>query len=115
MLLELDGRRLAIATPGADGQVQTLVQLTRALVDAGIAIPDALAAPRWRSVRGRLAVEASFDADLLAGLAGRGHELAPRADGDMLFGAAAVAGAGAAGGAVLCAADPRREMWAAVR
>jgi gamma-glutamyltranspeptidase / glutathione hydrolase len=115
MLLELDGRRLAIATPGADGQVQTLVQLTRALVDAGTAIPDALAAPRWRSVKGRLAVEASFDADLLAGLAGRGHEVAPRADGDMLFGAAAVAGAGAAGGAVLCAADPRREMWAAVR
>ena len=115
MLLELDGRRLAIATPGADGQVQTLVQLTRALVDAGAGIAEALHAPRWRSVKGRLAVEASFEKDVLAALAARGHDVAPRPDGDMLFGAAAVTGVADGGGAVLCAADPRRETWAAVR
>ena len=47
---------------------------------------------------------------MLAALAARGHDVAPRPDGDMLFGAAAVAGvADGGGGAVLCAADPRRE------
>ncbi len=114
MLVELDGRRLALATPGADGQVQTLVQLVRRLVEAGATLPGALEAPRWRAVRGRLLVEASFDPALRDGLAALGHAVEERPDGDLLFGAAAAAGADGAGG-VLAAADPRRETWACVR
>jgi gamma-glutamyltranspeptidase/glutathione hydrolase len=115
MLLELDGRRMAVSTPGADGQVQILVQLTRALVDAGLDLPQALHAPRWRSAQGRLYAERSFDPDVLAGLAALGHDIVTTADGDMLLGAAAVSGVSSADGTVLCAADPRREVWAAVR
>jgi gamma-glutamyltranspeptidase / glutathione hydrolase len=114
MLLELDGRRLALATPGADGQVQTLVQLVRRLEAGGMGPSEALALPRWRAVGGRLAVEASFDASLREGLAALGHSIDMRPDGDMLFGAAALAGHGRDDG-VVAAADPRRETWAAVR
>ena len=114
MLLELDGRRVALATPGADGQVQTLVQIIRRLNDAGAGLSAALHAPRWRAVDGRLAVEASFHADVVDGLVARGHLVDRRPDGDPLFGGAAAAGLGAGGG-VLCASDPRREVWAAVR
>jgi gamma-glutamyltranspeptidase / glutathione hydrolase len=113
MLLELDGRRLALATPGADGQVQTLVQLVR-LMTAGAAPPEALHAPRWRAAHGRLLVEASLDPALRDGLAALGHDIEVRPDGDMLFGAAAIAGRDPADGA-LAASDPRRETWAAVR
>jgi len=114
MLLELDGRRMALATPGADGQVQTLVQIIRQLNDAGAGISAALHAPRWRAVEGRLAVEASFHVNLVDGLVARGHLVDRRPDGDPLFGSAAVAGVDVEGG-VVCASDPRREVWAAVR
>jgi gamma-glutamyltranspeptidase / glutathione hydrolase len=114
MLVEIDGRRLAIATPGADGQVQTLVQLVRLLAEAGAGLPEALHAPRWRAVRGRLLVEASFDPAIRDGLAALGHDVDTRPDGHMLFGAAAIAGRDPAGG-VLAASDPRRETWAAAR
>lgn len=114
MLLESDGRRVALATPGADGQVQTLVQIIRRLIDVDLGLSAALHAPRWRAVRGRLAFEASFDADVVAGLVARGHLVDRRPDGDPLFGGATAAGLGAGGG-VICASDPRREVWAAVR
>ena len=113
MLLDLDARPLAVATPGADGQVQILVQLVRLLAEAGAGIPEALQAPRWRSVRGRLLVEASLDAGVRDGLAARGHDLLVRPDGAMAFGAAAIAGLDADG--LVAGADPRRETWAAVR
>lgn len=114
MLLELGGRRLALAKPGADGQVQTLVQLVRRLEAGGTGLSEVLAVPRWRAVRGRLVLEASFDGSVREGLAALGHRIDTCPDGDMLFGAAALAGHGRDDG-VVAAADPRRETWAAVR
>jgi gamma-glutamyltranspeptidase/glutathione hydrolase len=114
MLLELDGHCLALATPGADGQVQTLVQVVRRLVDIDATLSEALHAPRWRAVQGRLAIEAAFDPRLREALAARGHVLNIHPDGDPLFGAAAATGSDGVAG-VLCASDPRREVWAAVR
>ncbi|MEO8967619.1 MAG: gamma-glutamyltransferase [Solirubrobacteraceae bacterium] len=114
MLLELDGRRLALATPGADGQVQTLVQITRLLADAGAGLSEALAVPRWRAVAGRLEVEDSCDAGVIRALAARGHVTDRQPDGHPLFGGVAAAGIERDGGTV-CAADPRGEVWAAVR
>jgi gamma-glutamyltranspeptidase/glutathione hydrolase len=114
LLLELNGRRLAVATPGADGQVQTLVQIVRLLNDAATGLSEALHAPRWRAVEGRLAVEASVKEDIVAGLRARGHLVEGYPDGDSLFGAVAAAGVDS-DGAVVCASDPRREVWAAVR
>lgn len=114
LLLELEGRRLALATPGADGQVQTLVQIIRLLTDAGAGISEALHTPRWRAVQERVVVEASFPGAVVDSLVARGHAVSAAPDGDPLFGAAAAAGIDADGG-LLCAPDPRREVWAAVR
>jgi gamma-glutamyltranspeptidase / glutathione hydrolase len=109
-----DGRRVfALATPGADGQVQVLVQLIEAIVREGRAFPEALEAPRWRSVDGRLAIEEGFDPARARALAERGHELWWLPAGDSLFGACAVAGFDRETGKLLAAADPRREVSAA--
>lgn len=114
MLVELDGRCLALATPGADGQVQTLVQIVRRLVDTETGLSEALALPRWRAVAGRLAIETGFDPEVRQALVARGHAVDVHCDGHPLFGAAAAAGTDGGTG-VLCASDPRREVWAAVR
>lgn len=114
MLLELDRRCVALATPGADGQVQTLVQLVRRLVDTDTGLSEALHLPRWRAVAGRLAIEMSFDPKVRQTLVARGHAVDVHDDGNPLFGAVAAAGTDGATG-VVCASDPRREVWAAVR
>jgi gamma-glutamyltranspeptidase/glutathione hydrolase len=113
-LLEHAGRLLALATPGADGQVQTLLQVVDALVTEGASLPDVLRRPRWRSQEARVLVEASFPEALAHTLAARGHEIERLPDGDGLFGAVAVAGVEGGDGTVLAAADPRRETWAGV-
>lgn len=84
-----DGSALAMATPGADGQVQTLLQVLAAL-RAGTPLQDAVAAPRWRSEEGLLLVEHGHRA--VADLAGRGHRTQERPRGDDLFGAVVAAG-----------------------
>ncbi|MEA2270061.1 MAG: gamma-glutamyltranspeptidase / glutathione hydrolase [Solirubrobacteraceae bacterium] len=114
-VLETGDRVMALATPGADGQVQTLVQLTDRIVGDGEPLGSALAAPRWRSIERHLAVEGGFDAELAAALARRGHEVVLEPPGDALFGAACVAGVDTAAGTLFAAADGRRETWAAVR
>ncbi len=96
----------AIATPGADGQVQTLLQVLTRVRFAGASLADAVAAPRWRSVASRLHVEASFpDAD---GLRARGHDVVTVDDGDGLFGA--VVSASVTGTSVEAVGDWRRDV-----
>ena len=49
----VDGERIfALSTPGADGQVQTLVQTIDAIADRRRQLPEALDRPRWRSNEG---------------------------------------------------------------
>jgi gamma-glutamyltranspeptidase/glutathione hydrolase len=101
---------LALATPGADGQVQTLLQVIAAIFAGGSDIAAAMAAPRWRSEDGAILIEASHAGqDRLAAL---GHELRVLPDGDMRFGA--VVAAGSIGGVPVAAADWRRQTWAGV-
>ena len=104
---------LALATPGADGQVQILVQVIEAMLRQRIPVTEALDAPRWRSIEGRLALEAGFDRAVAKSLSDRGHALSWLPAGDALFGACAVAGFDAATGTPFAAADPRREASAA--
>jgi gamma-glutamyltranspeptidase/glutathione hydrolase len=68
-------RTFALATPGADGQVQTLVQLIDAIATDGARINHALERPRWRSGNGQLLIEADYDADVAQELERRGHDL----------------------------------------
>jgi gamma-glutamyltranspeptidase/glutathione hydrolase len=102
----------ALATPGADGQVQTLVQAIDALAD-GEKLPRVLDRPRWRSSDGRLLIEEDYDAEALDELERRGHELVRLAPGAPAFGAVVAAGIDEATGTVFAASDPRGGAWAA--
>lgn len=81
---------LGIATPGADGQVQTLLQVLAARDIAGVPLPDAVGALRWRSQDGDLLIEEGHPrADALAD---RGHRIVTVTPGADVFGAVVAAG-----------------------
>ena len=111
LLVDRNGDPLALATPGADGQVQTLLQVLVRLCVEGTTLDDALAALRWRSENGRLLVERGHPAS--AGLTLLGHFLDERHSGDPIFGA--VVAAGLREGELIASADPRRNVTREVR
>lgn len=81
---------MALATPGADGQVQTLLQVLVAITRENVDLAQAIARPRWRSEDGLLLIEQSHaGADRLTTL---GHRVKPLPDGDIRFGAIVCAG-----------------------
>jgi gamma-glutamyltranspeptidase / glutathione hydrolase len=81
---------MALATPGADGQVQTLLQVLVAIIRENADLARAIAKPRWRSENGALLIEQSHASiDRLSAL---GHRVMPIADGDVRFGAVVCAG-----------------------
>ena len=80
-ILEHAGTTFALATPGADGQVQVIAQLIAEMVDHGTAPNQALSLPRWRSVEGRLHVERGFPEEVLADLDQRGHVIVTERSG----------------------------------
>jgi gamma-glutamyltranspeptidase/glutathione hydrolase len=101
---------LALATPGADGQVQTLLQVLIAIQLEGSDLARAIARPRWRSENGRLLIEQSHEgAEQLRSL---GHRLEPLPDGEVRFGALVCAGY--VEEQPIAAADWRRETAAGV-
>lgn len=102
LLTSAGGTVLALATPGADGQIQTLLQVLSAADSGNLA--EALAAPRWRSENTRLLVESDHPA--LQRLRELGHAVEPRRPGDDVFGAVVAAGIDA--GTPFAAADWRR-------
>ena len=107
-LLVRDAGVCALATPGADGQIQTLLQIiARMAGSAPMELAHSIAAPRWRSEDGKLLIEASHPAR--EDLAGRGHRVVVRDDGDMCFGG--VVAAGLERGLPFAASDWRREVW----
>ncbi|MFL5799628.1 MAG: gamma-glutamyltransferase [Actinomycetota bacterium] len=107
ILLEDAGSVTAFATPGADGQVQTLLQV---LDRDGADWADAIAAPRWRSEGPSLLVERSHPyGEALRSL---GHAVELVDDGDQRFGSVVVAGR--RDGFPFSTADWRRESWAGV-
>jgi gamma-glutamyltranspeptidase/glutathione hydrolase len=102
--------KLALATPGADGQVQTLLQIIVALQREGRDLARAIAKPRWRSENGLLLIERSHES--IERLRQLGHRVTPLADGEMRFGA--VVCAGYVNDEPIAAADWRRETAAGV-
>ncbi len=112
-LVSDERRAFALTTPGADGQVQTLLQLIDAIASDGENLPRALDRPRWRSSEGRLGIESDYDPGVLAELGRRGHELFPMDPGAPTFGAAVAAGVDSRTGTPFAASDPRGGAWAA--
>lgn len=108
------GQIVALCTPGADGQVQTLAQILTAVAVDGMSIPRALDQPRFRCGDGRLMIESDMNPEWQVELRARGHDVVGRTPGDPIFGAAACAGLDLESGTVFAASDPRRESWAAV-
>jgi gamma-glutamyltranspeptidase/glutathione hydrolase len=106
LTIAANGDVAAIATPGADGQVQTILQVLARQRFQGLALDQAIASPRWRSEGGSLLIEDGHSA--ASDLARRGHQLAPRLSGDDVFGA--IVAAGTAAGAPYAAADWRRNV-----
>ncbi|KRS15749.1 gamma-glutamyltransferase [Roseovarius indicus] len=106
-----EGKKVtAMATPGADGQVQTLLQILAKIGAGGTDLAAAIHAPRWRSEDGVLLVAQGHpEAEHLNSL---GHEVVMRPDGDLCFGGVVCAGFGA--GRPFAGSDWRREVWHAV-
>lgn len=110
MLLTTTEGVIALATPGADGQVQTLLQILVAIQRDGLDLATAIARPRWRSENGKLLIERAHpNTEKLRSL---GHNASPLPDGDIRFGG--VVCAGYIEEDPIAAADWRRETSAGV-
>ena len=110
VLLQTPQGTLALATPGADGQVQTLLQVLMGLHLDDLDLAQAIARPRWRSENGVLLIEQSHAA--VDRLRARGHRLTPCTVGDLRFGS--VVSAGHIDGEPIAVADWRRLAAAGV-
>jgi gamma-glutamyltranspeptidase/glutathione hydrolase len=109
-LLVTEQGALGMATPGADGQVQTLLQVLIAIRREGIDLAQAIARPRWRSENDKLLIERSHSR--IAELRALGHQVEILPDGAMRFGA--VVCAGHLNDEPIACADWRRETAAGV-
>lgn len=107
ILVEGGDACFALATPGADGQVQTLLQILIRVFEQEQSLPAAIDGLRWRSEDGRLLVEGDHPAS--EALQGLGHKVVPTPAGDTRFGA--VVCAGLAGASPFAVSDWRRETW----
>ena len=109
-IVERDGTAIALATPGADGQIQTLLQIIARLDVEGLPLSEAIHRPRWRSEAGKLLIAENHR--MIGALERRGHVVETRADGDTCFGG--VVCAGTEHGAPFAVSDWRREVWTGV-
>jgi len=104
---------LATGSPGAEGQVQTLIQILTGFLDGGADLQRVIEAPRWRNDVGvELLVESRFPGAVLAALAAKGHRLRRLGPWSPTMGG--VQGVQVDAGAGFCygGADPRREGYA---
>ena len=118
-MLFRDGRPWVIhGSMGGDAQPAIFAQIVSALVDGGVDVATAVAAPRWHAASPRhfappdsVVIEPRFRAGLLEGLAAVGHRLDVRAPFDGALGHAhaieLVEGGPARGGTLAAATDPR--------
>jgi gamma-glutamyltranspeptidase/glutathione hydrolase len=114
MIVRTPQRVIGIATPGADGQVQTLLQILVSVLEDQLPLQVALHEPRWRLVDGDVVVEEGFDQQLIGALKSHSRQVRVVAAGDPLFGAVSAAVAPCDGGTLEAMSDPRREAWAGV-
>jgi gamma-glutamyltranspeptidase/glutathione hydrolase len=110
---------VALATPGADAQVQVLSQVLDAVLHEGDTWDSALSRPRWRLEAGQLVIEDDADPDLITALKRWGHDVRIVARPDHAMGAVTIAGwsqaAGAPQRACFAFADGRRGNSASQR
>jgi gamma-glutamyltranspeptidase/glutathione hydrolase len=110
----LDGKPvLALGTPGSYGILQTQSQAFVQYVDFGLALQDAIEAPRARLFDGKLVqVEGRVPAAVVTALRQRGHDAQSFADWTMKVGGMQAVAVDLATGVMTGAADPRRDGYA---
>jgi gamma-glutamyltranspeptidase/glutathione hydrolase len=108
-LMEAHEPRCAFGVMGGPMQAQGHLQMVLRMVGHGQNPQAAADAPRWRVVAGReVAIEASFPAEVLAGLRARGHQLTLSApEASFAFGGAQLIWRGEHG--YIAGSDPRKE------
>jgi gamma-glutamyltranspeptidase/glutathione hydrolase len=106
MVWSEERKTVALATPGADGQIQTLLQILSKISLQDIGLAEAIAAPRWRSEEGKLLMPTTHPS--YGWLETCGHNICDRPDGDSCFGGAVCAGI--EGSSLFAASDWRREV-----
>jgi gamma-glutamyltranspeptidase/glutathione hydrolase len=105
---------LALGTPGSYGILHTQVQAMVQHVDYGLALQQAIEAPRARLWDGRrIQVESRIGDDVLRGLRERGHQVEPTDPWTRKVGGMQAIERDPTTGALTGAADPRRDGYAA--
>ncbi len=119
MIADPDGKMVVTGgTPGGDGQPQWNLQMTSALIDAGLDVQAAIEVPRWTSWPGtdpdavanpfELRIESRAGDAVLAGLTGLGHKVVPQGDWNG-GGTAQIIARDAKTGVLAGGTDPREE------
>ena len=107
------GLRLLIGTPGSYGILQTTPQMMMNVIDHGMHIQAAIEAPRVKVGREyRVDLESRIDADVLADLERRGHQIAHLGDWSPTVGGGQGIMVDPDGGSFMGGADPRRDGYA---
>ena len=92
MILETPEAVIALASPGADAQVQVLAQVIDDILACGSGIGAAIDSPRWRLHDGDLQCEQGMSTERVTNLEKVGHSVQTLPFGHMNFGAVAAAG-----------------------
>jgi gamma-glutamyltranspeptidase/glutathione hydrolase len=92
MILETPEAVIALASPGADAQVQVLAQVIDDVLARGTGIGAAIDSPRWRLHGDALQCEQGMSEERVADLEDVGHEVHHLPFGHMNFGAVTAAG-----------------------
>jgi gamma-glutamyltranspeptidase/glutathione hydrolase len=107
------GFRLSIGTPGSFGILQTTPQMLLNVLEFGMAVQDAIEAPRVRAYRDRLVdVEGRIPQDTREALTARGHQVNVIDDWSWVVGGGQGIGRDPESGALQGGADPRRDGYA---
>jgi gamma-glutamyltranspeptidase len=109
-----DGRPyIVLGSPGADGQTQTVIQLTTSMLEFGANVQEAVEAPRWRSYPdGTLQMEDRFPPQTIAELKARGHRVELLPAWHPMMGSAQAIRVDTDRGILAGGADPRRQAYA---
>jgi len=109
-----DGRPyIVLGTPGADGQTQTVIQLTTSMLEFKANVQEATEAPRWRSnPDGTLQMEGRFPAETIAELKAKGHKVELLPDWHQIMGSSQAVLIDTDQGVLMGGADPRRQAYA---
>ena len=104
---------LSIGTPGSYGILQTTPQMLLNVVEFGMAVQEAIEAPRVRAYRDRLVdVEGRVPPETREGLAARGHQVNVIDDWSWVVGGGQGIRRDPESGALQGGADPRRDGYA---